>query len=99
MVVSLHPKQSNMTHPSRKPIGDRTYDSWVAEACFPAPVNNPNVRKAIELLQEIEDFDGETMEYIISEMYMREQMLKQLIGTCDWRDVVNYMEERRELPK
>lgn len=87
-----------MTHPSRKPIGDRTYDSWVAGVEAPLAVNHPNIRKAIELLQEIEDFDGETMEYIISEMYMREQMLKQLIGTCDWRDVVEYFEERRELP-
>ena len=87
-----------MTHPSRKPIGDRTYDSWVFEAVAPLPVEHPNVKKAIELLREIEDFDGETMEHIISAMFMREQMLKQLIGTCDWRDVVNYMEERRELP-
>jgi len=86
------------THPSRQPIPDRTYDSWVHEAPAPLPCEHPNVEKAIELLREIEGFDGETMEYIISEMYMREQMLKQLIGTCDWRDVVNYMEERRELP-
>lgn len=86
------------THPSRQPIGDRTYDSWVHQADAPLPVNHPNVQKAIELLQEIEDFDGETMEHIISEMFMREQMLKQLMGTCDWRHVVQYMEERRELP-
>ena len=89
-------KQSS--HPSREPIGDRTYDSWATRAVSPLPCEHPNVGKAIELLRDIEGFDGETMEYIISEMYMREQMLKQLIGTCDWRDVVNYMEERRELP-
>lgn len=83
------------THPSRQPIGDRTYDSWVHEAEAPLPVNHPNVQKAIELLQEIEDFDGETMEYIISEMFMRAQMLKQLVGTCDWADVFMCFEERR----
>lgn len=87
------------THPSRKPIGDRTYDSWVAGAEFPIPVRDINVRKAIELLREIENFDGETMEYVISELFMREQMLKQLIGTCDWGDVVQYFEERRTYSK
>ena len=88
-----------MTHPSRKPIKDCAYDSWVHEATAPLPVNHPNVRKAIDLLQEIEEFDGETMEYIISEMFMREQMLKQLTGTCDWGDVVRYFEERRNYSK
>jgi hypothetical protein len=84
-----------MTHPSRKPLGYRANDSWGSPAVSPLPVNHPNVRKAIELLEEIDDFDGETMEYIISEMFMREQMLKQLIGTCDWGSVVIYFEERR----
>ena len=83
------------TDPSRTPIGDRTYDSWKIGVKAPLAVNHPNVEKAIELLREIEDFDGETMEYIISEMYMREQMLKQLVGTCDWAHVVMALEERR----
>ena len=83
-----------MTHPSRTPIDSRTYDSWVHKAKMPLAVEHPNVEKAIELLQEIEDFDGETMEYIISKMFMREQMLKQLTGTCDWAHVVKYFEER-----
>ena len=87
------------TDPSRKPIGDRTYDSWKIGVKAPLAVNHPNVEKAIELLREIEDFDGETMEYIISEMYMREQMLKQLMGTCDWGAVCNYFEERRTTPE
>jgi len=85
------------THPSRKPIGDRTYDSWVHGAVAPLPVDHPNVEKAIELLREIDGFDGETMEYIISEMYMREQVLRQLVGTCDWAHVVMALEERRAL--
>ena len=88
-----------MTHPSRKPIGDRAYDSWIFEAKMPLPVQHPNVEKAIALLEEIEDFDGETMEYIISKLFMREQMLKQLMGTCDWGDVHNYFEERRTTPE
>jgi hypothetical protein len=88
-----------MTHPSRKPIGDRTYDSWVSEAVAPLPVEHPNVLKAIELLQEVENFDGETMEYIISELFMRGQMLKQLVGTCDWADVVHALGERKSYSK
>ena len=86
-----------MTHPSREPIGDRNSDSWISGAVAPLPVNHPNVEKAIELLEEIEDFDGETMEYIISKLFMREQMLKQLIGTCDWHHVITSLEERRAL--
>lgn len=85
-----------ITNQFREPIGDRTYDSWKRAVEAPLPVEHPNVKKAIELLQEIEDFDGETMEYIISEMFMRTQMLKQLMGTCDWWDVFNYFEERRQ---
>lgn len=88
-----------MTHPSRKPIKDSAYDSWVHEPIAPLPVNHPNVEKAIELLEEIEDFDGETMEYIITRLFMREQMLKQLTGTCDWGDVVRYFEERKNYSK
>lgn len=41
-------------------------------------IAHPNVQKAIDLLKEIDDFDGETMEYIITQMCMREQMIKQL---------------------
>ena len=41
---------------------------------------HPNVQKAIDLLKDIDDFDGETMEYIITQMCMREQMIKQLVG-------------------
>lgn len=88
-----------MTHPSRQPIDSRTYDSWVHKVKAPLPVEHPNVKKAIELLEEIEDFDGETMEYIISKLFMREQMLKQLTGTCDWAHVVQYFEERRTYSK
>jgi len=88
-----------MTHPSRMPIDSRTYDSWVSEAVAPLPVDHPNVKKAIELLEEIEDFDGETMEYIISQLFMRGQMLKQLVGTCDWADVVHALGEREGYSK
>jgi hypothetical protein len=86
-------KQS--TDQFRQPLPDRNYDSWKHRVAAPQAVEHPNVQKAIELLQEIEDFDGETMEYIISEMFMRAQMLKQLVGTCDWGDVFMCFEERR----
>ena len=88
-----------MTHPSRKPLGYRANDSWGSLTVSPLPVNHPNVRKAIELLEEIDDFDGETMEYIISQLFMRGQMLKQLVGTCDWADVVHALGEREGYSK
>ena len=84
-----------MTDQFREPIGDRTYDSWKHRATMPRSVEHPNVQQAIALLNEVDDFDGETMEYIITKMFMREQMLRQLIGTCDWGDVFRYFEERR----
>ena len=88
-----------MTDQSRQPIPDRTYDSWKTGTKMPLAVEHPNVEAAIELLSEIDDFDGETMEYVISRMFMREQMLKQLMGTCDWGHVCNYFEERRSTPE
>ena len=82
------------THPFREPISDKHFDSWVYGVQAPFPVSHPNVEKAIELLESIDNFDGETMEYVISRLFMREQMLKQLIGTCDWLSVANYFDER-----
>jgi len=85
-----------MTHPSRRDL-DTVFDSFDCDFVTPAPVNHPNVKKAIELLEEIEDFDGETMELIITKLFMRRQMLKQLMGTCEWRHVVDYYDETQEL--
>ena len=85
-----------MTHPSRKDL-DRVFDSFDCDFVTPSPVDHPNVKKAIELLEEIEDFDGETMEHIITSLFMREQMLKQLMNTCEWRHVSGYYDERQEL--
>jgi hypothetical protein len=49
---------------------------------------------AIIYLNSIEDFDGETMEYIIGEVNMREQMLRQLIMSSPVKDVRLLFEER-----
>ena len=46
-------------------------------------IAHPNVQKTIDLLKDIDDFDGETMEYIITQMCMREQMIKQLVGEVE----------------
>ena len=49
---------------------------------------------AIIYLNSIEDFDGETMEYIIEEVNMKEQMLRQLIMSSPVKDVRELFEER-----
>ena len=49
---------------------------------------------AIIYLNSIEDLDGETMEYIIGEVNMREQMLRQLIMSSPVKDVRELFEER-----
>ena len=48
-------------------------------------------------LNSIEDFDGETMEYIIEEVNMREQMLRQLIMSSPLEEVQKLLEEKLEL--
>ena len=83
------------THPSRQLL-NKSHDSFDYPFVESCPVDHPNVDKAIELLEDI-DIDGETMEYIITRLFMREQMLKQLMNTCQWFDVCNYYEERQEL--
>jgi len=85
-----------MTHPSRKDL-ETVFDSFDCDFIAPSTVEHPNVKKAIELLEEIEDFDGETMEHIITSLFMRKQMLKQLMNTCEWRHVIDFYDERQEL--
>ena len=84
-----------MTHPSRQEL-NKFHDSFDHEFITPLPIAHPNVDKVIELLEDI-DIDGETMEYIITRLFMREQMLKQLINTCQWSDVCNYVSERQDM--
>jgi len=43
-------------------------------------IENPKVKESINALKSI-DIDGETMQYIIEELGMQEQMVKQLIAT------------------
>ena len=44
------------------------------------PIQNPKLQASIDALKSI-DIDGETMQYIIEELGMQEQMVKQLIAT------------------
>lgn len=84
-----------MTHPSRQEL-NKPHDSFDHEFVAPLPISHPNVEQAIALLEDI-DIDGETMEYIITRLFMREQMLKQLINTCQWYDICNYVSERQDM--
>lgn len=54
------------------------------------------VETIINMLKSI-DVDGETMEYIIGEVGMLDQMTKQLIITCRHDDLEYYLSERYEL--
>jgi hypothetical protein len=54
------------------------------------------VETIINMLKNI-DVDGETMEYIIGEVGMLDQMTKQLIITCRHDDLEYYLSERYEL--
>lgn len=80
-----------MTHPSRQDL-NKSHDSFDHQFVTPLPIAHPNVEKAIELLEDI-NIDGETMEYIITRLFMREQMLKQLMHTCQWFDVRTHFDE------
>jgi hypothetical protein len=54
------------------------------------------VETIINMLKNI-DVDGETMEYIIGEVGMLDQMTKQLIITAPHDDLEYYLYERYEL--
>ena len=54
------------------------------------------VETIINMLKNI-DVDGETMEHIIGEVGMLDQMTKQLIITCRHDDLEYYLSERYEL--
>jgi hypothetical protein len=56
------------------------------------------VDQIIELMKQA-DLDGETMEYIIRQVDMQEQMLRQLVMTADQMEVQQLLEERMELMK
>ena len=85
-----------MSHPFRNyDFSSKAFDSFSHDYTDPLPVNDPRVEEAIQLLEEV-DIDGETMEYIITRLMMRDQMRKQLMGTCNWLHVHEYFEERLE---
>ena len=51
------------------------------------------VEEVIDMLKYI-NVDGETMEYIIEKVHMKEQMLRQLIMSSPVKDVRELFEER-----
>ena len=61
------------------------------------PTIKTKVEQVIQILNDI-DVDGETMQYIIEQVGMNDQMLRQLIMTTgsDY-DIECYMHEREEL--
>ena len=59
-------------------------------------MDQSKVQQAIKTLHEI-DLDGETMQYILKEIGMEWQMLRQLILTMPIEQVEYLMEERADL--
>jgi hypothetical protein len=53
-----------------------------------------NVKEIIEALREV---DGETMQYILEEVGMEQQMLRQLIMSAQTYQVDDILEEKRIL--
>jgi hypothetical protein len=45
----------------------------------------------------INDIDGETMQYIIEQVCMKDQMLRQLVLTAEQEELTALLEERQEL--
>jgi len=58
--------------------------------------NPQRVKLAIDLLKDIK-VDGETMQYVLSEVGMEWQMLRQLIMTLPLEQVEYLVEERKDL--
>ena len=60
-----------------------------------------NFATIYDIIQELKsiEVDGETMEYIIKEVGMEYQMLRQLMLTLPIEEIENLIEERKELKK
>jgi len=55
-----------------------------------------SVETIIDILKHM-DIDGETMEYILREVGMEDQMLKQLLIKADYETLVELILERNEV--
>lgn len=58
-----------------------------------------NQDRADYMVQELMkmDVDGETMQYIIQQVGMEHQMLKQLLMTAKWQDIDVILDDKSEL--
>ena len=59
--------------------------------------NEARVQNIIKMLNEM-DVDGETMEYIINQVGMEQQMLRQLIMKADGKYIFALLNEKINLP-
>ena len=60
-----------------------------------------NFATIYDIIQELKkvEVDGETMEYILKQVGMEYQMLRQLMLTLPIEEIENLIEERKELKK
>lgn len=60
-----------------------------------------NFATIYDIIQELKkvEVDGETMEYILKQVGMEYQMLRQLMLTLPIEEIENLIEERKELNK
>ena len=59
-------------------------------------IDETKIKSIIQILNEI-DVDGETMEYIIRQVNMEEQMLRQLVMQADNVHLLDLIKEKAEL--
>ena len=62
------------------------------------PIQNPKLQASIDALKSI-DIDGETMQYIIEEVGMKDQMLRQLIMQANSEHLLDLIVEKQEIDK
>lgn len=61
------------------------------------PIENPQIKSIIDDLKFL-DIDGETMQYIIEELAMQEQIIKQLIRTYPTFSTKEFIDYKNEFP-
>lgn len=71
----------------------KSYRVIYETAQMESSINRTYVNDIINKLRAI-DVDGETMQYILKKVGMEDQMLKQLVGTADERDLNYYINLR-----
>jgi hypothetical protein len=79
-------------------VASEQFDINKTKLTNPLPIQHPSLGEVLQILTDEIEVDGETMQYILEECNMDEQMFKQLLNTKDYVSnyLAEYLAERKE---